>query len=139
MIRIACPKCSERLVLDDETCGQVGECPECNARFRIPAAPPSRPQKGSLPVPDEEEEDDRPKPKRKKAGLKNRRRPRGDGPSFEFTGRRVVGLLVIVWGLVVTIGGFSDKHGGAYGAGAKAGGVFGLLFITAGIVRVIKG
>jgi hypothetical protein len=36
MIRIRCPKCSERLALDDADAGRVGECPECTSRFRIP-------------------------------------------------------------------------------------------------------
>jgi hypothetical protein len=38
MIRIACPRCEERLVLDDEARGQLGQCPQCSAQFRIPGA-----------------------------------------------------------------------------------------------------
>ena len=38
MIRVACPRCAERLLLDDETAGLTGQCPECDMQFRIPAA-----------------------------------------------------------------------------------------------------
>jgi DNA-directed RNA polymerase subunit M/transcription elongation factor TFIIS len=38
MIRLKCPKCAESLTVDDEDAGGVGECGECGAKFRIPAA-----------------------------------------------------------------------------------------------------
>ncbi|HYV36152.1 MAG TPA: hypothetical protein VE988_10640 [Gemmataceae bacterium] len=47
MIRVKCPKCAFSLALDDDEAGQVGECTECGARFRVPtpkAAAPSRPR-----------------------------------------------------------------------------------------------
>lgn len=38
MIRLKCPKCAEPLAVEDEDAGGIGECGECGAKFRIPAA-----------------------------------------------------------------------------------------------------
>jgi hypothetical protein len=38
MIRLKCPKCAAPLAVDDDDAGGVGECGECSAKFRIPAA-----------------------------------------------------------------------------------------------------
>jgi DNA-directed RNA polymerase subunit M/transcription elongation factor TFIIS len=38
MIRVKCPKCSHPLTAEDDEAGGVGECEECGAKFRIPAA-----------------------------------------------------------------------------------------------------
>src|SRR5205823_2105787 len=36
MIRLKCPKCKKKIALDDSRAGDVGKCPDCGQRFRIP-------------------------------------------------------------------------------------------------------
>jgi transcription elongation factor Elf1 len=84
MIRIKCPKCSTSLTLDDDEAGQVGECTDCGAKFRVPArkaAAPVRVAKGDAVKKrpparadddDAEDRDDEPRqaaPKRKPQGM----------------------------------------------------------------------
>jgi hypothetical protein len=119
VIRIRCPKCSERLALDDAHAGLVGECPDCGARFRIPAPSPRSADErfsSSRPRAEEEEndeprsrrpvqdEDDDYRPRRKKR--KKRKRSSGDvlsGNSFLIIlgVLAAVGLLVVVLALTV--------------------------------------
>jgi len=47
MIRIKCPKCSSTLTLDDAQAGQVGQCPECEAKFRVPARKAAAPARAA--------------------------------------------------------------------------------------------
>ena len=55
MIRLACPKCSQRLSVPAAMAGKLGKCPACGDRFRIPAAPSSavtpRPAEPPQPAP----------------------------------------------------------------------------------------
>ena len=37
MIRFRCPKCDKTLGVDESRAGEVGVCPECKSKFRIPA------------------------------------------------------------------------------------------------------
>ena len=141
MIRIACPRCKERLVLDDENRGQIGQCPECSTQFRIPAGHASNPGKARPPLLHGEKEDDEQflPPKRMKVS-KKRRRPAASSNSFELNHARVRGLVCIGFGLaVITFSGATAGKGGAYGAGAGAASILAILFIIVGVVRVIKG
>lgn len=38
MIRLACPTCAKKLMVDDSRAGMVGRCPGCAGKFRVPAA-----------------------------------------------------------------------------------------------------
>jgi hypothetical protein len=60
MIRIKCPKCAFSLALDDDEAGQVGECTECGARFRVPTPKAGAPGKSRPP-----ESKKRPPPRRR--------------------------------------------------------------------------
>jgi hypothetical protein len=57
MIRIKCPKCAAPLALEDSSAGGVGECTECGAKFRVPAAKAKPPKRASRVVDDDEEDD----------------------------------------------------------------------------------
>ncbi len=58
MIRIKCPKCSVVLKLDDEEAGQVGQCDDCGAKFRVPAKKAAAAPRPSDPDEDEDDDDD---------------------------------------------------------------------------------
>src|SRR5687768_9055797 len=55
MIRAKCPKCATPLSLPDAAAGNVRACPECDAKFRVPAPKPAAPLPAD-PVDDDEEE-----------------------------------------------------------------------------------
>jgi DNA-directed RNA polymerase subunit M/transcription elongation factor TFIIS len=57
MIRIKCPKCAASLALEDSEAGGVGECTECGAKFRVPAAKAKSRARASR-ADDEDDEDD---------------------------------------------------------------------------------
>ena len=42
-MRVACPRCAKSLNIPDAVAGQVGQCPGCSAKFRLPAARPNSP------------------------------------------------------------------------------------------------
>jgi hypothetical protein len=68
MIRFPCPKCEKRLSVDEAKAGQVGVCPNCKCKFRIPRLPESAPPVAAPPVKPaapSEEEDERPRVKRR--------------------------------------------------------------------------
>jgi hypothetical protein len=58
MIRLKCPKCAESLTVDDEDAGGVGECGECGAKFRIPAAKAKPARVSANNATDDDEDDD---------------------------------------------------------------------------------
>ena len=58
MIRIKCPKCSVVLKLDDEEAGQVGQCDDCGAKFRVPAKKAAAPVKATKRAAEEDEDDE---------------------------------------------------------------------------------
>jgi uncharacterized Zn finger protein (UPF0148 family) len=141
MIRLACPKCKERLVLDDETRGQIGQCPECNTRFRIPAARQPAQQKTVQLIRDEAEGASESTAVRKKKKPPKRRRPKESGISFEFTSERIIGCVMLVVGLFAAAASVAAARGaGAYAAGGAAGGGFAsLILILGGIIKLIRG
>jgi hypothetical protein len=98
LIRLACPECSERLVLDDDAAGRLGECPECAAHFRIPGTKVPRNQKAlsRRPVEDEEEEEEEEERPRRKKKRKRGSNPLLAGNTFTMVLAGLGGLTLIL-------------------------------------------
>jgi hypothetical protein len=113
MIRFRCPKCNKKLGVNESQAGEVGVCPECKGKFRIPAAPAgdeitTSPRGKSGPPPEdeggpapaggrrrrEEEEDDDLPPRRRRReeedddDLPPRQRRREEGEDEDLPPRR---------------------------------------------------
>jgi hypothetical protein len=145
MIRTRCPKCEKLLGLDDSAAGKTGRCPLCKATFPVPAEEPPVVELAPASVeevPDaewveepakrrEETPDRRPMRRRRKRlrirrpmYLEDEEDDTFDFLSGMFTGRKLVGVVLIVWGILNGFGGIvlgmnsSPLLYGALGCGA---------------------
>jgi hypothetical protein len=122
MIRFQCPECDKKLGVKEALAGQMGVCPACKSKFRIPEAPapsepvedavivsppPRRPEpelRKRLPAedddedpPEDEEEEEERAPRRK------RRRRRRKSSSNQFGGMPVFAIALIGLGVFAAL------------------------------------
>jgi hypothetical protein len=119
MIRIKCPKCSFTLTLDESLAGQVGQCTECEAKFRIPARkaaaparpgkddqvkkkPPSRPAEEDDETDDDGGEDDKP--------LRAPKKRKSNETAQSVTANIVRSAVFVVVIIVLAVGGMFIHH-----------------------------
>jgi hypothetical protein len=122
MIHVQCPNCGKDLDLAEAVGGTTRKCPVCDAEFAVPEPEPpvleelagGEEESSDFEVMEEQEEDrigGRPRRRLRRPGRKRvekvyvvRRDDSTDVLSGMFTGQKVVGLVLMIWGVLNVAG-----------------------------------